>query len=149
MFNVWCVLAVLFLLFEINSPGLLFFLSFFFGASVAAGVSLWCYSPLVQCASFLITTVIAAFCLRLWVQRESNIQPGHKTNTVALHGKTALVTETIDAHKTGLVKINGEIWSAKSATNEVIPAGTLVQIVRIQGSHAIVQLINHHSSPHL
>ena len=61
-----------------------------------------------------------------------------KTNVEALVGSKALVTETVNAH-TGQVKVNGEIWSARSYDEtEVLEPGRTVTIMSISGATAIV-----------
>jgi membrane protein implicated in regulation of membrane protease activity len=61
-----------------------------------------------------------------------------KTNVEALVGSKALVTATVNAH-TGQVKVNGEIWSARSYDEtEVLEPGRTVTIMSISGATAIV-----------
>jgi membrane protein implicated in regulation of membrane protease activity len=61
-----------------------------------------------------------------------------KTNVDALVGGTALVTTTVDAHS-GQVKVNGEIWSARSYDEtEVLEPGRKVTIMSISGATAVV-----------
>ena len=61
-----------------------------------------------------------------------------KTNVDALVGSKALVTTTVDAH-TGQVKVNGEIWSARSYDEtEVLEPGRTVTIMSISGATAVV-----------
>lgn len=61
-----------------------------------------------------------------------------KTNVDALVGGKALVVTTVDAH-TGQVKINGELWSARSYDEtEVLEPGRSVTIMNISGATAVV-----------
>ena len=61
-----------------------------------------------------------------------------KTNVDALAGTKALVIATVDAHS-GQVKVNGEIWSARSYDEtEVLEPGTTVTIMSISGATAVV-----------
>jgi membrane protein implicated in regulation of membrane protease activity len=61
-----------------------------------------------------------------------------KTNVDALVGSKALVTVTVDAHS-GQVKVNGEIWSARSYDEtEVLQPGRTVTIMSISGATAVV-----------
>ena len=62
------------------------------------------------------------------------------TNADRVIGSTALVTETIDnAQAQGQVKVNGQVWSARSAQDIVIPAGTDVRVLRIEGVKVMVE----------
>ena len=54
-------------------------------------------------------------------------------------GSAALVTQTIDnTQAQGQVKVNGQVWSARSNQDVVIPAGRDVKILRIEGVKVIV-----------
>ena len=61
-----------------------------------------------------------------------------KTNIDALVGGKAMVVAAVDAH-TGQVKINGEVWSARSYDEtEVLEPGRSVTIMNISGATAVV-----------
>ena len=62
------------------------------------------------------------------------------TNADRLLGTGARVTEAIDnAAATGAVYADGKTWSARSASGDAIPAGTLVEIERMEGVKLIVR----------
>ena len=62
------------------------------------------------------------------------------TNADRVIGAAALVTETIDnTQAQGQVKVKGQIWSARSAQDIVIPAGRDVKVLRIEGVKVIVE----------
>jgi membrane protein implicated in regulation of membrane protease activity len=61
-----------------------------------------------------------------------------KTNVDALVGGKAVVVATVDA-QSGQVKINGEVWSARSYDEtEVLEPGRSVTIMNISGATAVV-----------
>jgi membrane protein implicated in regulation of membrane protease activity len=62
------------------------------------------------------------------------------TNSELEIGRTASVIEEVDRNKgTGRVKLNGVDWSAVSADGDtVIPVGTIVTVVRVQGAKLFV-----------
>ena len=63
-----------------------------------------------------------------------------KTNADRLVGQEALVTEQIDnLRETGAIRINGVLWTAKSADDTQIPIGTRVVIERIEGAKVYVK----------
>ena len=64
-----------------------------------------------------------------------------KTNAEGLIGRTAKVIYTIDnVNSTGYASVDGQEWTARSEDNiVVIPEGTLVTIVRIEGVKLIVK----------
>jgi membrane protein implicated in regulation of membrane protease activity len=62
-----------------------------------------------------------------------------RTGVAALAGAPALVLERVDANS-GLVKLRGEIWTARSyQPDHVIQPGTHVQVIEIEGATALVQ----------
>ncbi len=63
------------------------------------------------------------------------------TNADRILGTIAIVTEEIDNLKgQGLANVSGQVWTARSQSGEVIPAGTQVKILRIEGVKIIVQV---------
>ena len=66
-----------------------------------------------------------------------------RTNADRVLGENALVTETVDNNlATGQVRVDGQIWSARSAHDVVIPVGTEVRVLRIEGVKVIVETIS-------
>jgi membrane protein implicated in regulation of membrane protease activity len=64
--------------------------------------------------------------------------PEHKTGSAALVGKRAVVSSEVGP-QSGLVKLNGQEWTARSVgEGHVYPAGTNVRVVEISGATAIV-----------
>ena len=63
------------------------------------------------------------------------------TNADALVGKLCKVTEDIDPDEGGRVKVGDVTWSARSETGEVIPTGTQVKILKIQGAKVFVEKV--------
>ena len=62
------------------------------------------------------------------------------TNADRVLGKTAVVTQTIDnVEGKGQVNVAGQVWSARSEHDVVIPAGAEVTILRIAGVKVFVQ----------
>ena len=61
------------------------------------------------------------------------------TNTDALVGRTCTVTEDIDPVEGGRVKVGDVTWSARSEGEKVIPAGSKVKILKIQGAKVLVE----------
>ena len=62
-----------------------------------------------------------------------------KTNVDSLIGTTGVVTVTIDnVMATGTAKIGAMEWTARSTSGEVIEAGTLVTVDKVEGVKAFV-----------
>jgi len=65
-----------------------------------------------------------------------------KTNVDNLIGKHALVIRQISEFEKGEVKLNGQLWSARSENDAVIAEGTKCEVVRIEGVQAVVRIVN-------
>ena len=68
------------------------------------------------------------------------LSPGYSaTNADRVIGQEAVVTQTIDnLHGQGQVNIAGQTWTARSQDDTVIPEGTLVRVLRIEGVKVFV-----------
>jgi len=63
-----------------------------------------------------------------------------KTNAEELVGMNALVIETINnINAEGKVKVKGQIWTARSNSNELISRDEIVKVIRIEGVKLIVE----------
>ncbi|MGI6085298.1 MAG: NfeD family protein [Acetivibrionales bacterium] len=91
-----------------------------------------------QIAAFLATSVVLLIFTRPIAVKyfKSGIQ---RTNTDALIGTTGLVTTEISEHKAGQVKVKGQIWTAVSYSDTLIPADEEVVILAIEGVKLIVK----------
>ena len=64
------------------------------------------------------------------------------TNADRVIGQTAVVVESIDnVEGRGQVNVSGQVWSARSEHNVVIPSGTEVKILRIEGVKVFVEVL--------
>jgi membrane protein implicated in regulation of membrane protease activity len=131
----WLVLTFIFLVGELGHPGLFFFLSCGIGSLGAAFIATH-YSLILQCSVFLFTTLIILFVLKRWIKKNNHVIA---TNVHALIGKQAIVLVSLNAFKPGLVKIQGEQWSARSLNETEIEIGQMVEVIAVKGSHVIVK----------
>ena len=101
-----------------------------------AGVPLW-----IQIVVFIL--LVAAFLVfaKRFLRRYLKKRPNALTNTDALVGEIAIVTEKLDnLAQTGAVRVNGLEWSARSVDDAVTPEkGTLVVIRQISGVKLICE----------
>jgi membrane protein implicated in regulation of membrane protease activity len=66
-----------------------------------------------------------------------------RTNADRVIGMTVLVTEEIDnLQATGAVNIAGQVWTARSAHDVVIPVAAQVKVLRIEGVKVFVERIS-------
>ena len=136
---IWLALLVLFVLLEASTVQLLCI--WFAAGSLAAmlvsllGGALW----LQILVFFTLSIVLLAL---LWPLAKKHFKPKLvATNADALVGKLCKVTEDIDPDEDGRVKVGDVTWSARSETGEVIPAGTQVKILKIQGAKVFVEKV--------
>lgn len=133
---VWLVLLVAFLVVEGITVGLVS--SWFAGGALAAllvsllGGQIW-----LQVAVFLVVSVALLCLLRPFVKK--HLKPKLvATNADSLVGNICVVTEQVDA-MSGRVKVGDVTWSARTEDAQVIPAGTKVRILKIQGVKVFVE----------
>lgn len=134
---IWLVLMVVFLIVEASTVVMM---SLWFAAgSLIAMVTALLGGPVwLQIVLFLAVSGVLLACLRPVVRR--HVTPKIKaTNVDAIVGSQGYVTADIDnLAATGQVKLGGMEWTARSADGGKIPAGTLVQVQRIEGVKAFV-----------
>jgi len=136
----WLLVAFFCLLFEMGSPGLFFFLSFFFGALMAAAATFVTTSWLTQSVVFTAGTACSFLLLHYWVKRRSKLFDTHThTNIYAMRNKKGRVTKEVGPNKMGRVKIEGETWSARPLKGQIIEVGKMVEVVQVKGAHVVVQ----------
>lgn len=110
------------------------------GALVALLVSLFCQNFWIQLVLFILVSTLCLALVRPLAQKKftPHLRP---TNLDLLLGQDAVVTEDIDnLASTGQVKVGGQIWTARNEVEEPIPAGTIVQVLRIEGVKIIVRV---------
>ena len=138
MWQIWLIASGIFFICEIITVGfLVFWLGV--GALVAMLVSFFTSNIIVQMSVFVISSGLLIFATRPLVNKISkkDVVP---TNVYSLIGKKAIVTEEINwVTGKGLIKFEGEVWSAKSKEQVNIPVGSEVEIVSIEGVKAFVK----------
>ena len=104
-------------------------------AAIVAGIG----GPLLaQVLAFAITAAVGLLIVRPIARRQMTHPSPVREGSYALIGKKAVVIEEVTAMQ-GLIKLSGEVWSARALDeNHVIPAGTLVDVMEIEGATAIV-----------
>ena len=140
----WISVIILFLLAEVGHPGLFCFLPCAIGAAVSALLSVWTESLLIQAITFLVGSVVAFIVIHLWLKKHRvNECVGEKTNADALVGLQTRLTQAIEEHGTGYVKVNGQVWMVRSVNGNRIEVNAPIEIVEVRGAHLIVKEIMH------
>lgn len=133
---VWLVLALVLGGIEMLSLSLVFVM--LSGGALAALVTALLGGPAwLQGLVFAVVSVaMIAFVRPVAVK---HMRPGiedARTNVDRLIGTSATVVEPVDAAR-GLVKIGGDVWTARAERGEFLP-GDLVKVVAIDGATAVV-----------
>ena len=133
MYIVWICAAVLFGIFE-SLTAQLVSVWFVIGA-VAALVS-----SLAGAEFYVLIIVFIAVSVFMLLVKKKLIVKSEPTNADRCIGKTATVTEDIDnINATGQVKVDGQIWTARSINSSIIKKGTNVTVEKIDGVKLIVK----------
>ena len=134
---VWLVLMLVFLIAE-GATAAMISLWFVLGSLGALIVSLLGGEVWLQFVVFFLVSAISLGLLRPLTRKFVNPEIT-STNVNALPGTKGLVSEAIDnVRGQGQVKLGGVAWTARSSDDQPIPAGTLVQVDRIEGVKAFV-----------
>jgi len=136
----WIVLGVVLAVAEIFTTTLflIMFAAGAFAAAAAAGLG----APVtVQAIVFAVVSVLSVAAVRPVIQRHREAEAaGGDTpfGIAAIEGSEALVLEQVDADH-GLVKIDGEVWTARSFDGaEVYSPGDHVRVIKVRGATALV-----------
>ncbi len=141
MWQFWLVLSGIFLILEIISITFLIFW-FSIGALLAMITSFFTSNIFIQSAVFLVSSTLLLFVTKPLVNKILPKDSFVKTNSSAAEGKIALVVKDIDPIEgSGQIKINTEVWSARSEDESVIEAGNKVEVVKIDGVKAVVKKV--------
>lgn len=104
-----------------------------FFVALAGVEQLW-----IQIVVFVIASAITVIVTRPLVKKLVN-KRAEPTNADMVIGKTGVVTEKIDnLAPSGLVKVNGNVWTARSVDDSVIEENDRVVIKEISGVKLLV-----------
>ena len=142
MWIFWLIAAGIFFIIEMATIGfLVFWLGI--GSLLAMVTSFITDSILIQVIVFVITSTLLLIFTRPLVNKFIKVPKEVKTNAYSIIGKKGIVVKEINnIEGDGQIKVDGEVWSAKSNIDEIIPKDTEIEIVDIDGVKAVVQKIN-------
>jgi hypothetical protein rflaF_12916 len=138
---VWAIVFVLFVIAELATIQLI---SIWFAVGALVTLIFTCFfesSLLDQLGVFILASGIFLLITFPYLRRRRN--KGHISTNIGLYiGKTATVIEEINQDNgTGRVTLSGVDWSAAALSgDEIIPAGSIVRVEKVQGAKLIVSL---------
>ena len=132
MIWIWLGAAVVFGILEAMTAGLIS-VWFVAGAVAAMAAAMLEADVMVQAGVFIVVSALALALTRPLVRRWTQTRTV-ATNADRVLGQMAKVTETVDNDNSmGAVYVEGKTWSSRSSDGSVIPAGTRVQVERMEG----------------
>lgn len=132
----WATFSLVFIVLEIGHPSLLFFLTLSVASLAAALAAHFHFTFIQQITLFFFAIPIAIWFFKKFLKRMHRFH--YRTNVYALVGKEALVTAAISSDAPGYVKVQGELWLARSLHTS-LPLDSKVKIVEVRGAHVIVE----------
>ena len=141
MSYIWLAGVVVFAIMEAATVSINF-VWFAFG-SLSAMIAAMCGAQLwLQLVVFVAVTGFALYFTKPLVKKylQSKHQP---TNADRIIGCEGIVLETVNnTENVGQIRVNGQIWSAKSQDNSIIAQGEMVKVISITGVKALVNKLN-------
>jgi membrane protein implicated in regulation of membrane protease activity len=137
---IWVILAVVLAIAEAFTAT---FLVVFFaaGALAAAGAAALGAGLLVQVVVFAIVSGVSVAALRPVILRHARpaLETGDRPFGIeAIEGSRGTVIDEVTGDR-GMVKIDGELWQARSADeHEIFAPGEHVRVVRLRGATLVV-----------
>lgn len=135
---VWALLALLFLVAEIFIAGFFMF-CFGVGAGAAAVFAFLGYGFTAQLAAFVVVSALAVVAARPLALSLA----GKTANTVGvdrvLHKRGVVIIDIDPMLAKGRVRVEREEWLADSVTGQPIPAGVIVEVLGVEGTHLQVR----------
>lgn len=133
----WLIALIVFGVLEAATVGLasIWFAAGALGALIVSGLGgvLW-----IQIVVFLVISFVTLLLARPLAQKYL-IPKRQATNADRIVGTQAVVKKEIDNLKgQGLVSVAGVIWTARAEGDQIIPEGTTVRILRIEGVKVFV-----------
>jgi membrane protein implicated in regulation of membrane protease activity len=134
------VVAVLFLLGEMATPGSFFMLPFAAGAVVACVTAFAGGGIGLQWLLFVVVSGAASAALIPLRRRLDVDEPVDGVGSRRMLNQEAVVTSAVAPGPSGVgrVKVGSEEWRAESATRVGIPVGAVVRVVEVRGTSVVV-----------
>jgi membrane protein implicated in regulation of membrane protease activity len=136
---IWILVAVAFGIGEVLTTTFVL-APFSVGALVAALVAAIGGGAVGSWLTFIVVSLLTLWVVRPIARAHMRTPAQLRTGTAALIGRRAIVLERIaNDEGVGCVRIDGEVWTARAyVEDQVIEAGTAVQVIEIRGATALV-----------
>lgn len=136
---IWLALIIVFFVLEAATVQLM---SIWFAAGALAAMVVNLLGAEVWLQMVVFFTVSIVLLAVLWPMARKRVKAKVvPTNADALVGRVCTVTEEISPVEGGRVKLGDVTWSARSESGDMIPVGTLVKVLKIQGAKVFVEKV--------
>ena len=140
MWHIWLIIAGVCFIIEIATVG---FFVFWFGVGALFSMLVSIFAPqnlALQCVVFVVTSVILLLATKPLVDKFTKKDKKVEMNSTSNIGKKGIVTQDINPIEgVGLVKVAGEVWSAKTPDGSKIEKGFEVKVIKIDGVKLVVE----------
>ena len=136
----WFIVAIIFGVGELMTTSLTL-IWFSIGALVSMLLSPFIESVFIQVMIFaFVSIVLLVIATKYLVDRDKNVK--YNTNLQGIISQKGIVVQDIEPYEVGVVKLNGEEWSAISKDKVKIKKGSIVEVVQIEGVKLIVKEVS-------
>ncbi len=140
MNTIWLIVAIGFAIAELMTTSLTL-IWFSIGALILMVMSMFIENIIVQILLFAVISItLLVIFTKYFVDKDKTFK--YNTNLQGIKQKTGIVKQEIQPHKTGIVNLSGEDWTAISENNERIEVGVIVKVDRIEGVKLVVKPID-------
>ncbi|MGN1420268.1 MAG: NfeD family protein [Eubacterium sp.] len=140
--TVYIIWAVAIIVFGIAEAATAQLVSIWFVIGAVAGlISAFCDANLyIQLIVFIAVSVLALVITRPLVKKYIKPKKEHTNADRVLTQEGIVVEEINNTLGKGQVKVDGKLWTARSANGDVIPEGSIVETEKISGVKLIVKI---------
>ena len=137
---IWFVGGLLLLVFELVTPGGLFFLFFgIAGLSVGVLAAIGVGPDWLLLLVFSVLSVASLLLFRGPLLRRLKASKGPEHVVDSLVGAVVVLSEDVAAHGIGKAELRGTGWNVENAGSEALAAGRRCVVVRIEGLKLVVR----------
>ena len=134
----WAAMALIFMIAELFTAGF-FLVCFGVGAAAAAVMALLGFSPIWQGVVFIVVSGVALLLTRP-LARSLNERGVNTVGSDRVLNKEAIVLAEINPSLgSGMVRVDAEEWRAITEDGRSIAKGTIVKVIRIDGTRLVVK----------
>lgn len=130
----WFSVGIICLIIEIITPGIFYAATLSIAAFITGVVSFFITDKFILLLVFAVLAIVSIFLIKPFLQKAFRLDEDTTLSNVdSIIGKTGMVTQEITAIQKGLVKIDGEVWTAITSNNETLPVQTKIVVQKIEG----------------